>query len=79
MSVEFRNESANKFVDISSEESRAYTFPGGDIVHISNPQQLSVSAGGHRLFDAQGNSWYVPKGWISLRWTAKQGQPHFVK
>lgn len=79
MSVEFRNDSANKFVDISSEQSRSYTFPGGDVVTITNPQQLSVNPGGHRLFDDAGVSHYVPKGWIHLQWKAKEGQPHFVK
>jgi hypothetical protein len=78
MAVEFRNESANKFVDISSEQYRVYTFAEAS-VKIDNPQQLSVSAGGHRLFDGQGNSWYIPKGWISLSWKAREGQPHFVK
>ncbi len=77
--MELKNESSNKFVDISSEESRHYDFPGGDTVHISKPCWLSVSSGGHRLLDADGVSHYVPKGWFHLRWKAKEGQPHFVK
>lgn len=78
MAIEFINESSNKFVDISSEEYRTYVFPDG-AVRVESPQQLSVSAGGHRLFDGQGNSHYIPKGWIQLTWKARKGQPHFVK
>lgn len=77
--IQLRNESTNKFVDISSEQSRTYVFPGGNEVTIQQPTQLSVSAGGHRLLDYYGTSYYVPKGWILLRWNAKDGQPHFVK
>lgn len=79
MTVQFNNQSTNKFVDISSEATRTYVFPGGDEVTITNPTHLSVSTSGHRLFDAQGTSHYVPKGWIHLKWVAKAGQPHFVK
>lgn len=75
----FNNQSANKFVDISSEEFRTYVFSNGSEVTIQAPLQLSVNAGGHRLFDAEGVSHYIPKGWIHLKWKAKAGQPHFVK
>jgi len=75
----FINESTNEFVDISSEQYRAYVFPNGDTVTINNPLRLAISAGGHRLFDAQGVSHYVPKGWFHLMWKAKDGSPHFVK
>lgn len=75
----FVNESGNVFSDISSEDYRSYTFPGGEVVTISKPLKLSVSAGGHRLFDAAGISHYVPKGWIHLKWKAVEGQPNFVK
>lgn len=74
----FRNESNNVFVDISSEAYRSYKFPGGDVIRIDNPEKLSVSAGGHRLFDGV-KSHYIPKGWIHLEWQAKKGKPHFVK
>lgn len=77
--VEFINESSNKFVDISSEQTRMYVFPGDNVVMISSPQQLSVSPGGHRIFDAEGISHYIPKGWIHLKWQARKGQPNFVK
>ena len=75
----FKNSSNNVFVNIGSEVSRTYLFPGGDEVTINDPLFLSVSAGGHRLFDADGNSHYVPKGWIHLKWKARDGQPNFVK
>ncbi len=81
--MELINQSPNNFVDISSEAFRTYTFPGtnGDVFDISviNPTHLSVSASGHRLFDESGLSHYIPKGWIHLRWKAKEGKPHFVK
>jgi len=78
MSVVFKNESDNKFVDISSEEFRKYDFDNNSVT-IDQPLWLSVSSGGHRIFDAQGISHYVPKGWIHLSWKAKEGYPHFVK
>lgn len=75
----FINESTNAFVDISSEDSRSYVFPGGNTIVINEPLKLSVNAGGHRLFDKNGISHYIPKGWIHLYWKTKEGQPHFVK
>jgi hypothetical protein len=77
--LELRNESDNKFTDISSEEYREYDF-GGDTVRIDAPLQLSVSSsGGHRILDAAGISHYIPAHWIHLYWKAKEGRPHFVK
>lgn len=81
---DFNNASGLEFTDISSEDWRSYTFvyPDGkpfDLV-IDKPLKLHVSeSGGHRLWDAQGISHYVPFGWTHLRWKARQGQPHFVK
>lgn len=74
-----RNDSTNKFVDITSERTRTYVFPGGAEVVIDSPSYLSVSAGGHRLLDAAGTSHYVPKGWIHLKWDVYPDAPHFVK
>lgn len=76
--VPFVNESSNTFTDIGSEEYRIYKFPDGE-VKITAPRLLSVSVGGHRLFDSEGVSHYVPKGWIHLRWKAWEGSPNFVK
>ena len=76
----FRNESDNEFVDISSEASRTYNFGQKGFVKVNKPLKLSVSAsGGHRIFTADGNSHYIPSGWIQLSWIAKDGEPHFVK
>lgn len=77
--IVLHNESENKFVDISSEEYRTYTFPGGEQVTITAPQHLAVTAGGHRLLDADQVSHYIPKGWVHLQWKARKGSPHFVK
>jgi hypothetical protein len=76
--MEFINKSGLEFADISSEVYREYDF-GDRKVRIDNPTHLNVSPNGHRLFDAQGVSHYIPKGWIHLEWRAKDGQPHFVK
>lgn len=74
----FKNESGLDFVDISSELSRAYTFPSGQVVKIDGPQQLHVSAsGGHRIY-AEDGCHYIPAGWIHLHWTTREGAPHFV-
>ena len=77
---EFHNASELEFTDISSEQWREYRFLGGDTVKIVAPLKLNVSAsGGHRIFDAEGVSHYVPAGWIHLMWVSKDGQPNFVK
>jgi hypothetical protein len=76
----FRNESGQEFTDISSEASRVYNFGQKGFVKINNPVYLSVSpSGGHRLFTSDGQSHYVPAGWIQLSWTARPGEPNFVK
>lgn len=76
----FRNESGLEFSDISSEEWREYRFPGGDVIKIDRPLKLHVSESrGHRIFDAEGRSHYIPWGWIHLSWGAKDGAPNFVR
>lgn len=78
--MEFRNDSTNKFVDISSEAYRTYLYLGKGVVRIDNPLQLSISkSGGHRVFDADGNSHYIAPGWQQITWKARDGQPNFVK
>ena len=68
-----------KFDDISSEQRRTYTFPGGDKVTIEAPLKLNVSAsGGHRVIDAEGNSHYIPFKWIHLEFQTKPGADPFV-
>jgi hypothetical protein len=75
----FINETTLEFTDISSEAYREYEFENKTI-RIENPLKLNVSAsGGHRLFDAAGNSHYIPSGWLRVTWKAKTGYAHFVK
>lgn len=76
--AEFKNGTDLKFSDISSEQFREYTFPMG-VVRIENPLQLNVSKNGHRVYDGQGTSHYIPQGWIHLKWQVREGQPNFVK
>ena len=76
----FNNSTDLTFTDISSEQWREYQFLGGDTVQIEQPLQLNVNdSGGHRIFDAEGVSHYVPAGWIHLKWIAKGGAPNFVR
>lgn len=76
----FLNESGATFTDISSEATRTYNFGQKGFVKVQNPVYLSVSgSGGHRIFSADGQSHYIPSGWIHLSWTVHEGQPNFVK
>lgn len=76
----FRNGTSHKFDDISSETYREYVYPDY-VLRIDNPLALNVnfSSGGHRVFDAQGVSHYIPKGYREIRWEVKEGFPHYVK
>lgn len=76
----FTNATDLEFTDISSELWREYQFLGGDTVRIEAPLKLNVSdSGGHRIFDAQNVSHYVPSGWVHLKWVVRDGAPNFVK
>jgi hypothetical protein len=75
---QFENHSGLDFVDISSEEWREYTFESGAAFRVEHPLRLHVSDNGHRLYDAEGVSHYIPSGWIHLKWKAKDGSPNFV-
>ena len=80
MALEFKNDTDLVFDDISSEQYREYNFGKNGFVKINNPLKLNVSAsGGHRLYDASGQSHYIPAGWISVSWKSKEGLPNFVK
>ena len=58
-----------KKIDIKGKEVfRTYVFPGKEEVTIESPEFLIVSDNGHRVFDANGISHYVPSGWIHLYW-----------
>jgi len=75
----FENATELAFEDISSERYREYRFGGGDVVRIEEPLINVSASGGHRIFDAEGVSHYIPAGWIHLSWVAKDGEPNFVK
>lgn len=77
--IELRNATKYEFTDISSEKSRIYHFPGDERVVIDAPQFLNTGRSGHRVVDGEGNSHFVPKGWLHLTWKVKDGEPHFVK
>lgn len=60
-----------KKIDLSTKEVyREYRFPGDEIIHINDPQFLIVSDNGHRI-GAGAVSFYIPYGWIELRWLNK--------
>lgn len=68
---------ALEFKDISDEQYREYTFPDGTVIKIEG-LELNVSAsGGHRIKGADGFSYYVPTGWVQLRWLPKAGSAPF--
>lgn len=67
-----------EFKDISTEKLRTYVFAGGEVVVITAPLKLSVSAsGGHRIVDASGTSHYIPPQWHHLYFVVKEGAPAF--
>lgn len=56
-------------VDLSdNEEYRIYEFPSGAKICIDKPQFLIISDNGHRVYDAEKISHYIPYGWIHLYW-----------
>jgi hypothetical protein len=67
-----------EFKSIESELWREYTFPGGEVIRITHPIGLNVSAsGGHRIYDND-HSHYIPPGWIKLTWKVRGDGPPFV-
>ncbi len=74
----FKNSSGLEFADISSELWREYLFDNGMTIRIEEPLRLHVSLEGHRLFDSNGISHYVPNRWLHLRWKAKNDHANFV-
>lgn len=78
--ADFRNESGLVFINISTEHWRTYIRSDKSEITIHKPVALNVSkAGGHRVFDAEGVSHYIPSGWVHLKWKAKESAAHFVK
>lgn len=77
--IELRNRSGHVFIDVSMELYREYEFESGRVFAIDHPQWLSVSKTGHRVLAADGKSYFIPFGWIALKWVSAEGSPHFVK
>lgn len=77
--IELINNGSYEFIDISCEQWRKYTWPDGSEVFIQDEQWLAISESGHRILDLEGNSHFIPFGWIHLEWKSKDGRPHFVK
>jgi len=71
--------SKNPGLDVSSEAYRTYTFPGGELVTVIEPQTLWVKKGpagdSHRIALANGNGVYVRAGWLKIEWANKPGSP----
>ena len=66
-------------VDISSEETRAYHYPAGNLFRIEHPQTLYILAnGGHRVVDKFGFTYRPERGYVGISWKPAEGQPPFV-
>ena len=74
----FINESGKDFYDISSELWRKYRFPNNEILTIQSPLHLHIGSNGHRVYDSEGISHYIPKGWIHLCWESREGSSAFL-
>jgi len=63
-----------QFSDVSAEEYRIYTFPGGEKIRVDTPQYLNVSkSGGHRIIVSENSTVYIPAGWLSVQWVNRPG------
>jgi hypothetical protein len=68
-----------KFIDISSEQFREYTFPDGSTYTIDKPVKLAVrQSGSHSVIDVYGNNYYIKSNFIAIKWLPYDGQPNFV-
>ena len=75
----FMNYSRLKFIDINNELFREYLYPNGAKITIHFPLKLSIAGDRtHRVFDAEGLSYYIPPNWIGIVWKAKPGAPNFI-
>lgn len=66
-----------KWMDISDEEYRIYTFYGIRIM-VDEPARLKVSRGddgqdSHRIVTKKGHGVYIPRGWFSIEWETHEG------
>lgn len=75
----FMNYSRLRFIDINNELFREYLYPNGAKITIHFPLKLSIAGDKtHRVFDADGLSYYIPPNWIGIVWKAKPGAPNFI-
>lgn len=59
--------SAINYTELAHEDSRTYTFPGGDKITVDNVSHLCVRpSGNHRLKTKDGRLVIVAGGWLSL-------------
>ena len=72
----FKNDSGLEFKDISSEKWREYLYTD-QVIRIDKPLKIHVSPNGHRVFDADQISHYIPNGWKHVRWAVYEGMANF--
>lgn len=71
----------NDWSDITDEEWREYIFPGDERIRVNDPASLRVkrdhgytglgSRDSHRIEGKNGVHYYVPPGWIGLKFKAE--------
>jgi hypothetical protein len=66
------------YKDISSEEWREYIFSNNDILRIDFPVGLNVGKNGHRVFNEEGISYYIPNHYTAIRFKSKANKPPFA-
>ena len=57
-----------EWVDISEEKYREYLYPDGEVIRIDAPVAISFSERGHRIYNKAGQSYYIPKIFLAIRW-----------
>jgi hypothetical protein len=71
-----------KELDITTEQSRTYTYANGATFTIEAPTTLYIiedeRGTSHRVVDANGATHRPERGWVGISWTAKEGAPKFV-
>ena len=74
--IELRNATGREFTRIIGEKSRTYFFPDCSVI-VKNILWINIGNSGHRLLDSDGICYYVPYGWVSLKWEVEDDAPHF--
>ena len=73
---------ATEWSDISDEKWREYFYPNGESIRVPDPASLRVKRDGtytgagsrdsHRIECKHGIHYYVPPGWLGMRFAADQ-------